>query len=149
MMMTLTCNQCDWVWIPRAAVPVKCPHCQSMQWNSTKVTQEPRKSVTCVRCEGGYTWLTSKKRPITCPKCHSPYWDRPRKAVSPICRYEEDGVQKGFCYIGNCNHQWLMKENGKNTTCPECGGRGLQARKPVVFDIDGGYKIVSAPLREE
>lgn len=146
-MMTLTCNQCTWIWIPRATVPVRCPHCQSVKWNEDKVVQEHRKPVTCVRCEGGYTWLTSKERPIACPKCHSPYWDRPRKTVSPVLKYEEDGKIRGFCWIGNCGHQWLMNSDNKNIKCPDCGSKGLQARKPVIFDADGGYKIVSVPIQ--
>jgi LSD1 subclass zinc finger protein len=36
------CKQCGHTWLPRTAKPIKCPSCQSMNWNSSKkdITQD-------------------------------------------------------------------------------------------------------------
>jgi predicted Zn-ribbon and HTH transcriptional regulator len=99
-----TCEDCGYVWIPRASSGDACPRCKSEKWVVSQKGKKPKresakdvrriecrgtgqkpkvglveitKEIECQRC--GHKWMPRIKVVRVCPKCRSPYWDRPRE----------------------------------------------------------------------
>jgi hypothetical protein len=46
----LACKVCTYTWIPRAADPLKCPGCQSLNWNGlNRFSQEKKRHTARVK----------------------------------------------------------------------------------------------------
>ena len=42
--LTLHCERCGWVWVPRKAEVKMCPHCKSLYWQKRKESKTEKES---------------------------------------------------------------------------------------------------------
>lgn len=43
--ISFECTRCEWIWIPRKASPIACPHCKSYEWRGIVPNRETKKAI--------------------------------------------------------------------------------------------------------